>query len=156
MTSIILYCRPGFEKECGAEIQEKAAWNEIFGYLQLTKNEGLVYFHLNDPKDGEILMQKIPLRRLIFARDWFVTLTDKIELPDYNRVEAITEELSTEWKYADLRMEMLDTNEGKALSKFCRKLSVPLRQALRKEKILMEKGDNDGAILHGSGSVLRV
>ena len=114
MTSIILYCRPGFEKECGAEIQEKAAWNEIFGYLQLTKNEGLVYFHLNDPKDGEILMQKIPLRRLIFARDWFVTLTDKIELPDYNRVEAITEELGTEWKYADLRMEMLDTNEGKA------------------------------------------
>ena len=44
---------------------------------------------------------------------------------------------------------MLDTNEGKELSKFCRKLSVPLRQALRKNKILMEKGDNDGAILHG-------
>jgi 23S rRNA (cytidine2498-2'-O)-methyltransferase len=149
MTSIILYCRPGFEKECGAEIQEKAAWNEIFGYLQLTKNEGLVYFHLNDPKDGEILMQKIPLRRLIFAREWFVTLTDKIELPDYNRVEAITAELGTEWQYADLRMEMLDTNDGKELSKFCRKLAVPLRQALRKEKILMEKGDNDGAILHG-------
>lgn len=149
MTSIILYCRPGFEKECGAEIQEKAAWNEIFGYLQLTKNEGLVYFHLNDPKDGEILMKTIPLRRLIFSRDWFVTLTDKIELPDYNRVEAITAELGTEWQYADLRMEMLDTNDGKELSKFCRKLAVPLRQALRKDKILMEKGDNDGAILHG-------
>ena len=83
MTSIILYCRPGFEKECGAEIQEKAAWNEVFGYLQLTKNEGLVYFHLNDPKDGEVLMKNIPLRRMIFARDWFVTLTDKIDLPDY-------------------------------------------------------------------------
>jgi len=149
MTSIILYCRPGFEKECGAEIQEKASWNEVFGYLQLTKNEGLVYFHLNDPKDGEVLMKTVPLRRLIFARDWFVTLTDKIELPDYNRVEAIIEELGSEWQYADLRMEMLDTNDGKELSKFCRKLSVPLRQGLRKKKILTEKGDNDGAILHG-------
>jgi 23S rRNA (cytidine2498-2'-O)-methyltransferase len=149
MTSIILYCRPGFEKECGAEIQEKASWNEIFGYLQLTKNEGLVYFHLNNPKDGEVLMEKIPLRRLIFARDWFVTVTEKIDLPDYNRVEAITEVLGTEWKYADLRMEMLDTNDGKELSKFCRKLAVPLRQALRKNKILTEKGNNDGAILHG-------
>ncbi|MFQ3195282.1 MAG: 23S rRNA (cytidine2498-2'-O)-methyltransferase [Colwellia sp.] len=149
MTSIILYCRPGFEKECGAEIQEKASWNEIFGYLQLTKNEGLVYFHLNNPEDGEVLMKNIPLRRLIFARDWFVTVTDKIDLPDYNRVEAITEVLGNEWQYADLRMEMLDTNEGKELSKFCRKLSVPLRQALRKHKILTEKGNNDGAILHG-------
>ena len=33
MTSIVLFCRPGFEKECGAEIQEKASWNEMFGYL---------------------------------------------------------------------------------------------------------------------------
>jgi 23S rRNA (cytidine2498-2'-O)-methyltransferase len=149
MTSIILYCRPGFEKECGAEIQEKASWNEIYGYLQLTKNQGLVYFHLNDPKDGEVLMEKIPLRRLIFARDWFVTLTEKIDLPDYNRVEAITEALGNEWQYADLRMEMPDTNDGKELSKFCRKLSVPLRQALRKNKTLTEKGNHEGAILHG-------
>ncbi len=28
MTAIVLYCRPGFEKECAAEIQEKAAWND--------------------------------------------------------------------------------------------------------------------------------
>ena len=139
MTSIVLYCRPGFEKECGAEIQEKAAWNEIYGYLQLTKKEGVVFFHLNNPEEGERLMEKIPLRRLIFARQWFVTLTERLELPDYNRVEAITDALGTEWQYADLRMETPDTNDGKSLSKFCRKLAVPLRQALRKKKILTEK-----------------
>ena len=38
MTSIVLYCRPGFEKECGAEIQEKASWNEMYGYLEQYKN----------------------------------------------------------------------------------------------------------------------
>lgn len=148
MTSIVLYCRPGFEKECGAEIQEKAAWNEIYGYLELTKNQGLVYFHLHNPEQGEFLMEKLPLKRLIFARDWFVTVTDKVELPDYNRVEAIIEALGTEWQYADLRMETLDTNDGKSLSKFCRKLAVPLRQSMRKGKILTEKGDSQGAILH--------
>jgi 23S rRNA (cytidine2498-2'-O)-methyltransferase len=148
MTSIVLYCRPGFEKECGAEIQEKASWNEMYGYLELLKNQGIVYFHLNESEHGEVLMSKVPLKRLIFARQWFVTLTDKIALPDYNRVEAITESLGKEWQYADLRMEMPDTNEGKELSKFCRKLAVPLRQALRKQKILSEKGDKDGAILH--------
>ena len=39
----------------------------------------------------------------------------------------------------DLRMEMPDTNDGKALSKFCRKLAVPLRQGLRKAKYLNNK-----------------
>jgi 23S rRNA (cytidine2498-2'-O)-methyltransferase len=148
MTSIVLYCRPGFEKECGAEIQEKASWNEVYGYLELTKKEGIVFFHLNNPEEGEVIMKSVPLRRLIFARDWFVTLTEKIALPDYNRVEAITEALGNEWQYADLRMEMPDTNDGKELSKFCRKLAVPLRQALRKNNSLTAKGHSDGAILH--------
>ncbi|GAA6206442.1 23S rRNA (cytidine(2498)-2'-O)-methyltransferase RlmM [Thalassotalea sp. SU-HH00458] len=148
MTSIVLYCRPGFEKECGAEIQEKAAWLEAFGYLQITKNEGIVFYHLNNPEDGEKIMAKLPLKRLIFTRQWFVTLTDKIALPDYNRVEAIVEELGSEWQYADLRMETPDTNDGKALSKFCRKLAVPLRQALRKKKVLTEKNQHEGAVLH--------
>jgi len=148
MASIVLYCRPGFEKECGAEIQEKAAWNEVYGYLELKKNEGLVFFHLNNAEEGDTLINNMPLRRLIFTRQWFLTVTDKLDLPDYNRVEAITEALGTEWQYAELRMETADTNDGKALSKFCRKLSVPLRQALRKQGALTEKGDNDGAILH--------
>lgn len=148
MTSIVLYCRPGFEKECGAEIQEKAAWNEMYGYLELKKNQGIVFFHLHNSEDGEILMNKLPLKRLIFARQWFVSLTDVIELPEYNRVEAISEALGTEWQYADLRMETADTNDGKALTKFCRKLAVPLRQGLRKAKVLTEKNDKDGAILH--------
>ncbi|MEW6992894.1 23S rRNA (cytidine(2498)-2'-O)-methyltransferase RlmM [Colwelliaceae bacterium MEBiC 14330] len=153
MTSIVLFCRPGFEKECGAEIQEKSAWNQVYGYLELKKNQGLVFFHLQQGEQGEMLMNKLPLKRLIFARQWFISITEKIELPDYNRVEAITEAIGNEWQYNELRMEMADDNDGKALSKFCRKLSVPLRQALRKNKVLTEKShdstaDADGAILH--------
>lgn len=160
MASIILYCRPGFEKECGAEIQEKAAWSEIYGYLTLKKNQGLVYFNLNVAEEGDVLMSKMPLRRLIFARQWFLSITDTVHLPDYNRVEAITEALGKDWQYTDLRMEMTDTNDGKALSKFCRKLAVPLRQALRTSGALTPKAElknelkdepkdeNQGAILH--------
>ncbi|MDO6507812.1 23S rRNA (cytidine(2498)-2'-O)-methyltransferase RlmM [Colwellia sp. 4_MG-2023] len=153
MTSIVLYCRPGFEKECGAEIQEKAAWNEMYGYLELKKNQGLVFFHLQVSEHGEALLKKLPLKRLIFTRQWFVTLTEKIDLPDYNRVEAIVESLGNEWQYDDLRMEMPDTNDGKELSKFCRKLAVPLRQGLRKAKILTNKktdfkAEEGGAVLH--------
>lgn len=153
MTAIVLYCRPGFEKECGAEIQEKASWNEMYGYLELKKNQGLVFFHLHDPAHGEVLIKNIPLKRLIFTRQWFVTLTETIGLPDYNRVEAIIESLGSEWQYDDLRMETTDTNDGKELSKFCRKLSVPLRQGLRKVNLLTNKKDifdaeKGGTVLH--------
>lgn len=99
-----------------------------------------------------MVINQIPLKRLIFARQWFITLTDTLTLPDYNRVEAIVEALGNEWQYAELRMEMPDTNDGKSLAKFCRKLSVPLRQGLRKSNVLTPKsnnnGDKDGAILH--------
>ncbi|MEY8213617.1 MAG: 23S rRNA (cytidine(2498)-2'-O)-methyltransferase RlmM, partial [Colwellia sp.] len=142
-----------FEKECGAEIQEKAAWNEMYGYLDLKKNQGIVFFHLHESDHGEALIKKLPLKRLVFARQWFVTLTEKIDLPDYNRVEAIVDALGTEWQYDDLRMETADTNDGKALSKFCRKLAVPLRQGLRKVNILTDKKksaelDQDASVLH--------
>lgn len=148
MTSIVLYCRPGFEKECGAEIQEKAAWNEVYGYLELLKNQGLVFFHLNNGEEGADLIQQLPLHRLIFSRQWFLTLTDKIELPAHHRVEAITEALGEQRQFSDLRMETLDTNDGKELSKFCRKLAVPLRQGLRKAKTLTEQGSQEGTVLH--------
>jgi 23S rRNA (cytidine2498-2'-O)-methyltransferase len=154
MTSIILYCRPGFEKECGAEIQEKASWNEIYGYLTIKKNEGVVFFHLHDSSHGEILMSKLPLKRLIFSRQWFVTLTDVIELPEYNRVEAIVAALGDEWQYEELRMETPDTNDGKSLSKFCRKLSVPLRQGLRKAEVLTKQNKKEAGNQEKSGSVL--
>lgn len=152
MTALVLYCRPGFEKECGAEIQEKASWSEIYGYLKLTKNQGLVYFHLNDSKDAEKLLQKLPLARLIFARQWFATVGDEIELPDFNRVEAIAEAMGEEFHYSELRVETCDTNDGKELSKFCRKLSVPLRQHLRKSGVLApqhkDNESDDATILH--------
>jgi len=153
MTSIVLYCRPGFEKECGAEIQEKASWNEMYGYLELKINQGIVFFHLHVPEHGETMIKKLPLKRLIFTRQWFVTLTAVIDLPAYNRVEAIVESLGSDWQYDDLRMEMPDTNDGKELSKFCRKLAVPLRQGLRQAKVLTAKkaefnAEECGAVLH--------
>jgi len=147
-TSIVLYCRPGFEKECGAEIQEKSAWYEVYGYLEIVKKQGIVFWHVYQKEDAEKLMENLPLGKLVFTRQWFISLTEKIALPEYNRVEAIAEAMGQDWQYADLRMETPDTNDGNALSKFCRKLAVPLRQHLRKEGVLTVKGDNQGATLH--------
>jgi len=48
----------------------------------------------------------------------------------------------------ELRVEYADTTDGRELSKFCRKISVPFRQALRKKNRLTSKDNNKKPVLH--------
>lgn len=41
MNKVILLCRPGFEKECAAEITDKAGQREIFGFALRERECGL-------------------------------------------------------------------------------------------------------------------
>ena len=40
MNKVVLYCRPGFEKECAAEITDKAGRREVFGFARVEDNSG--------------------------------------------------------------------------------------------------------------------
>lgn len=42
MNKVVLYCRPGFEKECAAEITDKAARLEVFGFARVKDDSGYV------------------------------------------------------------------------------------------------------------------
>lgn len=37
MNKVVLLCRPGFEKECAAEITDKAGQREIFGFARVKR-----------------------------------------------------------------------------------------------------------------------
>jgi 23S rRNA (cytidine2498-2'-O)-methyltransferase len=76
------------------------------------------------------------------------TLTD---LPSDDRISPILTELADGDKLpacGDLRIETPDTNEAKELLKFCRKFTVPLRQALRGKGLLLKKDNAKKAVLH--------
>ncbi|HDJ1464172.1 TPA: 23S rRNA (cytidine(2498)-2'-O)-methyltransferase RlmM, partial [Serratia rubidaea] len=49
MNKVALYCRPGFEKECAAEITDKASQLEIFGFARVKENSGYVLFECYQP-----------------------------------------------------------------------------------------------------------
>lgn len=51
-------------------------------------------------------------------------------------------------KAGELRVEVADTNESKELLKFCRKLTVPLRSALREQKILSARENAHRPVVH--------
>ncbi|EBS5740063.1 23S rRNA (cytidine(2498)-2'-O)-methyltransferase RlmM, partial [Salmonella enterica subsp. enterica serovar Eastbourne] len=53
MNKIALYCRPGFEKECAAEITDKAGRLEIFGFPRVKENSGYVIFECYQPDDAD-------------------------------------------------------------------------------------------------------
>lgn len=72
MNKVVLYCRPGFEKECAAEITDKAAKRDVFGFARVKENAGYVVFECYQPEDADKLARELPFSSLIFARQMFV------------------------------------------------------------------------------------
>ena len=148
MNLLILYCRSGFENDCAAEIQDKANLLGIFGYPQAKADSGYVVFNCYGENDAEQLAKKLAFNELIFARQIFVALPLLDEMNDSDRVGSIVSQLTDFPLCGELRVETADTNLAKELSKFCRKISVPLRQSLRKVNKLTNKEQKNKPVLH--------
>ncbi|WP_114194514.1 23S rRNA (cytidine(2498)-2'-O)-methyltransferase RlmM [Edaphovirga cremea] len=149
MNKLALYCRQGFEKECAAEITEKAAALEIYGFARVKENSAYVLFECYQPEDADRLARALPFRELIFARQILVVGELLKDLPPEDRVSPIVGMLMGVVENAgELRVEMPDTNEAKELTRFCRKLTVPLRSALRAQKLLMTKENPQRPVIH--------
>lgn len=137
MNKVVLYCRHGFEKECAAEITDKAARLEVFGFARVKEDSGYVIFEGYQQDDGEKLVRDLPFSSLIFARQMFVVGELLRDLPPEDRITPIVGMLQgVVEKGGELRVEVADTNESKELMKFCRKFTVPLRAALREAGVL--------------------
>jgi 23S rRNA (cytidine2498-2'-O)-methyltransferase len=149
LNKIILYCRCGFEKECAAEITDRAAKKEIYGYAKVRESSGYVVFECYQDGDAQLIIKDLAFRTLIFARQMFVSGDLLTDLPTNDRISPIIDALAGLIdKAGDLRVEFADSNEGKVLSGFCRKFTVPLRQALRSKRILLKVQNPLRPVIH--------
>ena len=89
MNKVVLYCRPGFEKECAAEITDKAAKREVFGFARVKENAGYVVFECYQPDDADKLARELPFSSLIFARQMFVAGELLKDLPPEDRITPV-------------------------------------------------------------------
>lgn len=155
MNKLALYCRSGFEREMAAEISEKATALGVFGFARVEENSGYVIFECYQRGEADRLARILPFQNLIFARQMLV-VSDLLEnLSPQDRINPI---LTTYQQIAhsinltqsqELFVETADTNEAKELLVFCRKFTVPLRQALKKQGWLSAKSDSKrGLFLH--------
>ncbi len=157
MNKLALYCRPGFEKETAAEMTEKAAQLGVFGFARVIEQSGYVIFECYNPSDADNLACNLNFKDLIFARQMIV-VSDLLEnLDQKDRISPILATLQDCPRFTqstDIFVETADTNEAKELSAFCRKFTVPLRQALKTQGALQfkahKKADNKkcGVTLH--------
>lgn len=138
---IMLLCRPGFESECSAEMMDHAGVAGFPAYINAKTDVGFALLVSAEGRDTSSLIQQIDFNELIFTRQWFAC-TEKIEaLPEQNRTvplvsiaKLIAEQLDC--NFNDIEFSYADTNEGKALNRFCKVFRPHMLDALREEKLL--------------------
>ncbi|TBU71997.1 23S rRNA (cytidine(2498)-2'-O)-methyltransferase RlmM [Pseudomonas daroniae] len=136
MKTLLLHCRPGFENEVCAEIAEHAARLDVPGYAKAKPDTACAEFICSDEEGAERLMAGLRFSQLIFVRQW--ARGRFIELPEKDRISVLLEHLAPLPAFGSLWLEVLDTNDGKELSGFCKKFEGPLRKALTAAGKLVE------------------
>jgi 23S rRNA (cytidine2498-2'-O)-methyltransferase len=145
MKTLLLHCRPGFENEVCAEISDQAARLDVVGYAKAKPNSACAEFICNDEGGAERVMRNGRFARLIFARQW--ARGEYLALPETDRIGVLLERLAAYPVCSSLWLEVLDTNDGKELSTFCRKFEAPLRKALTQAGRLKEEADGPRLLL---------
>jgi 23S rRNA (cytidine2498-2'-O)-methyltransferase len=137
-TNWLLYCRPGFEQDCGQEALRHAKQQKpIIGIEQpaIITGSGYILVALND--------QHLNYHELIFARQ-VIRLHHSIgALPERDRLTPIIAAVTTlPDTFGALWLEVPDTNDGKTLSAFTRRFQPLLEAALREQGRLQDNIPN--------------
>ena len=141
LQQIMLLCRPGFESECAAEMLDYAHDLGFPAYINAKKETGYAHLVSAENRDIHPLLEAIDFNDLIFTRQWFASAEKISGLPEKNRTaplvniaHQISEELDC--RFNDIELSYADTNEGKALNRFCTAFRQHLLNALKKTKLL--------------------
>ncbi|MDI4660227.1 MULTISPECIES: 23S rRNA (cytidine(2498)-2'-O)-methyltransferase RlmM [Cobetia] len=144
---LLLYCRPGFEADLAAEVSEKAAYIGTPGYPIAARDSGFVRYVVTSDEPANALHRDMPLQALVFARQTLVALEPLVGMSRENRVSPILQQVvDAGWSFEEIRHEMPDTNDGKALSGLGKAVGRPLESALKKRGALRRKAG--GRALH--------
>ena len=136
MNTLFMHCRPGFEAEVCSEISDHAANLGVAGYARAKPLTACAEFVCHEPQGPARLMAQLRFKSLIFPRQW--ARGSHVELPETDRISVLLRELQHYPVFGSVWLEVMDTNDGKELSNFCKKFDGPLRKALDKAGRLLD------------------
>jgi 23S rRNA (cytidine2498-2'-O)-methyltransferase len=123
----LLYCRPGFERDCAEEVLRHAPRGKV---IEAAENSGFVRMQ------G---INRLDYAALIFARQVIRELGCIDDLPERDRLTPILDALPAQpERFGVLWLETPDTNAGKELSGFARRFGPLLESALQNAGRLTE------------------
>lgn len=132
---VVAHCRTGFEAECAAELADVARQARLAFTGDAVAPSAIVAGTL-EPPDRQRFVATLKRNDPIFARSLFVG-ADAQSLPTTDRISPLLEIASTLTPPFDaIWLETPDTNEGKTLSPFTRRLQPLLEQAARERGVL--------------------
>lgn len=118
----LIYCRPGFERDCVEETQAKP--------VEVIENSGYVAL------EGK---PRLAYAQLAFARQLISLYGEIDELPERDRLTPLLSVIpNTQEKFGALYLEVPDSNEGKTLSGFTRRFQPLLEAKLRETGRLVD------------------
>lgn len=142
LSSLLLYCRAGFEKECAQDITNAAEKHGVGGWCKAVPDSAHVLFHPAQTGDLAILQKKLAFAELGFARQ-MVFVSGPLQLAEKDRLPPLLDAArGLPGPFSCLWLETADTNVAKELSGFCRKFEPHLKKALIQANLL--KSDNAG------------
>ena len=128
MKTLFMHCRPGFEAEVCSEISDHAARLGVAGYARAKPQTACAEFVCHESQGPARLMRELRFKDLIFPRQW--ARGSHLELPETDRISVLLAHLRDYPVAGSFWLEVMDTNDGKELSNFCKKFEAPLRKAL--------------------------
>lgn len=138
MSALLLYCRAGFEGECGQEIEAAAHAIGIAGEARLDSGSGFVVFDTSTTEFA--LRSALRWRELIFARQSLPLFTHLSNLPRNDRATPILAALRERGeKFNEVWTEAPDSDVGKALAPLCKSFGNALVGALKKSRLLVSE-----------------
>ncbi len=152
MQRFLLFCRPGFEKDCATEADERFAMQAWNGSAQALSPHGLVGYQGEREDEGTRSFGPLPIPRgLIFARHVIENVRLVNDLPSDDRATPLAEAFVKQvgpLSYRALVLEHPDTNEGRELSPFCKKFAPALGNALRRAGFTFDPQARSKPALH--------
>jgi 23S rRNA (cytidine2498-2'-O)-methyltransferase len=136
-SSILLYCRRGFEKECAAEIQAQTLTAGISGYVRAKENSAHAVFVAHEPDVLAARAAALRFDALVFARQRIFAIGPLSDLPVDDRISPlIGAAAGLQRRYSAFWLETADTNEAKELAAFTRKFERPFAAAAAEAGLL--------------------
>ncbi len=136
-TSVLAYCRPGFESECAQELAAHDAELATAGFARSQRNSGFVEFVLPDSEAQARFSDSVRWRELTFARQLLRVLAKADGLPREDRLGVLMPTIrATGRRYRDAWIESPDNDAARELAGLCRSLNNALIAAMKRESLI--------------------